>query len=272
MSTAKPSLPVALSIASSDSGAGAGVQADLLSFAACGVFGTTALAATTAQSPDGVAEVAPLPPKFLKAQLEQLAGYFQIGACKTGMLPTGEHIEAAAHFLKKCSCPVVVDPVMVASSGDRLVETAAITALKQKLFAGATLITPNLNEASVLLGQPVQTPADMRAAARRLMLETGTACLLKGGHLPSSESTLLDVLILTDGELIELTAPRLSGVNSHGSGCTLSAAIAAYLAKGLGLPEAAQRGHMYLQACFSDALQLKKERFLNHFPRRHAGG
>lgn len=255
---------VALTIATSDSGSGAGIQADLKTFTACQAYGVTAFAALTAQNPDGVFAIHELPADFLRAQLEQLAGYFNISAAKTGMLFSEPLIEVSAQFIAENKIPTVVDPVMVSTSGARLLKESAIEVLKKDLLPRATLITPNLDEAAVLLGWRPENPSQMRDAARQLNQQFGAAILLKGGHLEGNQ--LIDILQLPDGESVEISSNRIPGVDTHGSGCTLSAAIAAYLAQGKTLIEATQQGHAYLQQGMESPLQLDNKRFIRHFP------
>lgn len=252
-----------MTIATSDSGAGAGVQADLLSFAANGVFGVTCFAALTAQHPEGVSEVHPLPRDFLRAQYRQLESFFEIAAIKVGMLFSAELIEETARLLHSQTCPVVIDPVMVASSGAPLLADDAQQSLVEQLLPRATVITPNLDEAGVLLNCPLATASDIRSGARRLVEQFETAVLIKGGHLEGEE--LFDFLLTPDGTQLELTAARRE-VDTHGSGCTLSAAIAARLAQGEALTEAVSQAHAYLQHAFRAPLQVQGKTYLNHFP------
>lgn len=255
-------LPVALTIATSDSGAGAGVQADLLTFAAQGVYGISAFAALTAQNPAGVSAIHELPADFLRAQLDQLAAYYRIRALKTGMLFSAPLIRAAARFIEREKIPAVVDPVMVATSGAVLLQPEAIATLEEELFPRATLITPNLDEAAVLLGRPVDKVAELAATAQELSSRTHTAVLLKGGHLPGG--TLIDTLAIPGREPLRFTSKRIENVNTHGSGCTLSAAIAAGLAQGLALAEAVAAAHAYLQAAMRAPLRVGGENFISH--------
>lgn len=256
--------PVVLSIATSDSGAGAGSQADLLTFAAHGTYGVTCLAALTAQNPTGVSEIHPLPKEFLRAQFRQLEAYFDIRAAKIGMLFNADLINETVRLLQSLTCPIVVDPVMIASSGASLLADDAQKTLVDHLLPKATLITPNLDEATALLNCPLETPADLRSGVRRLVERFKTAVLLKGGHLPGDD--LLDILLLPDGTQLEFTARRTFEVDTHGSGCTLSSAIAAQLAQGAVLPEAVSTAHDYLQRGLHHAIRLGKTRFINHFP------
>ncbi|MEM8550331.1 MAG: bifunctional hydroxymethylpyrimidine kinase/phosphomethylpyrimidine kinase [Verrucomicrobiota bacterium] len=254
--------PVALTIATSDSGAGAGVQADLLTFAARGVYGVSAFAALTAQNPDGVRAIHELPPDFLTAQLAQLDAYYPIGAVKTGMLFSAPLIEATADFVRKLSVPLVVDPVMVATSGAVLLQPDAIATLEAKLLPQASLITPNLDEAAVLLHGERPIVSNLSEASQALAKKYGTSVLLKGGHLEEDE--LVDVLAQVDGTLEHFRTPRIEGINTHGSGCTLSAAITAELAKGQPLTTAVQAGHSYLQHCLCRPLHLGDAAFISH--------
>lgn len=256
--------PVALTIASSDSGAGAGIQADLLTFASQGVFGISALAALTAQNPLGVTEVRKLDPEFLQAQLDQLSAYFSIRAIKTGMLFSQDLIRVTAGFIKASSAPAVVDPVMVSSSGAVLLQPDAIETLVSELLPQAALITPNLDEAAALTGSYPDTLAAMRTTVRHLSEQFGTAVLLKGGHLPGN--TLVDCLCLPEGDITEFEVARIQTTDTHGSGCTLSSAIAAWLARGLPLIEAVSRAHTYLQDAMRQPLRLGDRCFISHFP------
>lgn len=252
---------MACTIAGSDSGGGAGVQADLLTFAARGVYGTTVLTCLTAQNPAGVSAVQTLPEAFVRAQFEQVAGYFRLGAVKTGMLLNMEMITAVGELLRaRPEIPVVIDPVMVATSGARLLEEEAIAGLRE-LLPRATVFTPNLDEAAVLLGWRPESPERMREAARELRETCGAAVLLKGGHLAGGEVT--DVLANAAGER-EFRHARIDGVNTHGSGCTLAAALAAELAKGALLENATERAIGYLRATMEGAVYVGAERFLAH--------
>ena len=223
-------LPVALTIAGSDSGGGAGIQADLKTFAALGVHGTSALTAITAQNTLGVTDIMELPPSLVAAQIE--AVMLDIGAqgAKTGMLSSAEIIEvvakAIAHFNIR---NLVVDPVMVAKGGARLLRDDAVDALRRRLLPLAAVVTPNLPEAEVLLGRPIRTLDERRQAARDLVALGARAAVVKGGH--ADERQAIDHYF--DGvELVELQSPRFATANTHGSGCVFSAAIAADLAKG----------------------------------------
>lgn len=255
-------LPVACSIATSDSGCGAGIQADLLTFAARGVFGTNVFVALTSQNPDGVAAIETLPAAFIESQWRQVSGFFKLGAVKTGMLFSDDIIEGVARLLDEVDCPIVVDPVMVASSGAVLLQREAINVLKSTLLPRATLITPNLDEAAVLAGNRARDLDAMRGTAQALRQDFGTAVLLKGGHLEGD--TIYDVLVDRDGEEWVLETEHLGQVDTHGSGCTLASAIAAELAKGHSLEEAVRDGHRYVKAAMASPLQVGGRRFISH--------
>lgn len=220
-------IPVALSIAGSDSGGGAGIQADLRVFSRLGVFGTTVVSALTAQNLEGVTAVHAPPASFVAAELEAVLAGFPVAAAKTGMLWSREIIERVAALLAPRRLALVVDPVMVATSGARLLEAEAVAAYRRTLLPLATLVTPNLDEAAVLLGRELAgAPPD--ELARALEDRLGCPVLLKGGHLAGDP---VDTLCAR-GTLTRWAHRRLLGVNSHGSGCLLSAAITALLAAG----------------------------------------
>jgi hydroxymethylpyrimidine/phosphomethylpyrimidine kinase len=255
--------PVALTIAGSDSGAGAGIQADLLTFAAHDVFGTTAITCLTAQNPDGVTAIEALPAAFVLEQILQVHRYFKVSALKTGMLYSAGIIDAVAGFLAtQRHIPAVIDPVMVATSGAVLLKPEALVAIREKLLPWAVLVTPNLDEVGVLLGEKPTNPAEMLAAGRRLARTFATAFLVKGGHLQGGD--LVDILVRPDGQERTFQSRRVEGVGTHGSGCTLSAAITANLAKGLGLDRAVEDARAYLLRGLERSLALGGRRFINH--------
>ena len=222
-------LPVALTIAGSDSGGGAGIQADLKTFAALGVHGTSAITAITAQNTVTVTDILELPTRIIRAQIDAVVSDMKVDAAKTGMLASSAIIEAVAAAIDTHSIRnLVVDPVMVAKGGATLLRDDAIDALRNLLLPLAAVITPNLPEAEVLLGRPVRTLADRRLAARDLVGLGPRVAVVKGGH---AEGDAID--IFWDGtQMVELRAPRIATSNTHGSGCVFSAAIAAGLAKG----------------------------------------
>jgi hydroxymethylpyrimidine/phosphomethylpyrimidine kinase len=234
---------VALTIAGSDSGGGAGIQADLKTFAAHGVHGTSAITAVTAQNSVAVVDYVALDPAMVVAQVEAVAIDMPVAAVKTGMLANRAIVEAVASAVDRLRLPnLVVDPVMVAKGGDRLLDSAAEQAYVEALFPRALLVTPNLMEAGALLGRPVADLAQMRDAARDLKSLGPRAVLVKGGHLPGNA---VDVLCDEEG-LLELRAPRIDTKNTHGTGCTYSAAIAARLALGSSLREAVRGAKHYV--------------------------
>jgi hydroxymethylpyrimidine/phosphomethylpyrimidine kinase len=221
--------PVALTIAGSDSGGGAGIQADLKTFASFGVFGTSALTALTAQNTRGVTAIAEIEPTFVAAQIDAVADDFEIAATKTGMLSRAAVIQAVAERIRARKIRnLVVDPVMAAASGDVLLAPEAVGMMRHTMLPLATLATPNLREAELLTGAKITTPDEMAAAARAIVALGARTALVKGGAL---EGDAIDVLF--DGRAIrKFRAPRIGGPRAHGAGCTLSAAIAAGLALG----------------------------------------
>ncbi len=238
--------PIALTIAGSDPSGGAGIQADLKTFSALGVYGTTILTALTAQNTHGVTGVLAVPADFIRLQAETLAADVAVTAVKTGMLGDAVTVDVVVELLKRFSFgPVVVDPVMVATSGDVLLAPDAIAAVRGRLVPLATLITPNINEAAWLLDAPVaQNLEEMQAQALRLVTQGAQAVLIKGGHHMGAAA--IDVLATKDG-VSHHTAPRIQTSNTHGTGCTLSAAITAELAKGeTHLEAAVARAKAYL--------------------------
>ena len=257
-------MKVALTIAGSDSGGGAGIQADLKTFAAHGVFGTSAITAVTVQNTRGVTGIEAISPETVAAQIRAVFDDFPVGAAKTGMLFTTAIIESVVETLRALDFrTLVVDPVMVASSGDRLLRPEAETALVKKLLPAAYVVTPNIPEAEVLTGNEVETLDDMRAAARQIFDETGAQALVKGGHRIERA-----VDVLYDGETWhEFAAERLDPKNTHGTGCTLSAAIAANLALGKGLVDAVREAKAYVTRCIRHAPGLGHGTGpMNHFP------
>jgi hydroxymethylpyrimidine/phosphomethylpyrimidine kinase len=255
--------PVALTIAGSDSGGGAGIQADLKTFAAFGVFGTSALTALTAQNTRGVTAIAEIEPAFVAAQIDAVADDFEIGAAKTGMLSRAAVIEAVAERIRAHKIPnLVVDPVMAAASGDVLLAPDAVGMMRDAMLPLATLATPNLREAELLTGAKISTPAEMAAAARAIVALGARATLVKGGAL---EGDALDVLY--DGRAIrEFRAARVGGPRAHGAGCTLSAAIAAGLALGCSPERAIVDAKAFVTRAIETAPRIGHgSRPLNHF-------
>ena len=234
----------ALTIAGSDSGGGAGIQADLKTFAAHGVYGTSAITAVTAQNTHGVAGVHVVPAEFVTLQIETVVSDIGCDAVKTGMLAISTIVEAVAAAVEALDLPnLVVDPVMVAKGGDRLLDDDAIHAVRVTLLRLARVVTPNIPEAEVLAEMVIRSVDDMRAAGQRILRLGCKAVVVKGGHLAGDES--IDVLIESGRETL-LTAPRLPGPHTHGTGCTFAAAIAAHLARGSTLDEAARGAKAYV--------------------------
>ncbi|MGH9129677.1 MAG: bifunctional hydroxymethylpyrimidine kinase/phosphomethylpyrimidine kinase [Acidimicrobiales bacterium] len=244
--------PVALTIAGSDSGGGAGIQADLRCFAALGVHGACAVTAVTAQDTVGVQAIHEVPPDITDAQIAAVLEDLKPRAVKTGMLASVATLEVvAARAATPGFPPLVVDPVLVSSSGRRLVEGEAELAYLSLLFPLATVVTPNLAEAAILVARPISTPDDMAEAARQIQRRTGAAVVVvKGGHLAGPEA--LDVVF--DGRCTTwLSEPRVATANLHGTGCTFSAAITAYMASGQAPPEAITRAKAYVSAAIRGA-------------------
>jgi hydroxymethylpyrimidine/phosphomethylpyrimidine kinase len=258
--TVERRIPNALTIAGVDPSGGAGILADVKTMSALGAYGCAVVAALTAQNTQGVADVAPVPPAFVARQIDTLFADVRIDAVKTGMLGRQPVIAAVAERLDHWQpAHFVLDPVMVATSGDLLLEHGAIGTLREALLPLATVVTPNLPEAGVLLDErPVETVKEMRRVAERLrgkMAYSGRRwVLLKGGHLPGGEAALD---LLHDGDrMIELAAPRVDTKNTHGTGCTLSAALAALLPQIDDVPEAARRAKAYLTEALRHADRL----------------
>ena len=245
-----------LSIAGSDSGGGAGIQADLKTFAALGCYGMTAITALTAQNTVGVQGIHPVPAAFLKAQLQSVIEDIGVDAVKIGMLHAPEIVEVVAwaidHYRLK---NVVLDPVMVATSGDRLIASDTVQVLVRELFPRAALITPNLDEAALLLQQSIVGVDGLDGAAQALLAMGAQAVLLKGGHLPGD--ALVDVLLQPGQPMLRLASTRIPSRNVHGTGCTLSSAIAAHLALGQGLAEAVKAARHFIRAAISEGAAVQ---------------
>ena len=295
-----PLLPVVLTIAGSDNSAGAGAQADLKTISALGCYGVTAITCVVAEVPGKVSAVHPIPPAIVGEQIRLLFGAFPIAAIKTGMLYSTEIItivadtleqwcrrrkeagslsipgSESARLLPSAATAIVVDPVMVATSGDALLLPDAVALYRERLFPIATVVTPNLDEVRTLTGRPVTSLAGMRDAGRELAARHGTAFLIKGGHL--REATATDLLILPDGTEHRYDAPFVPGVNTHGTGCTTSAAIATALARGLALPAAVGEAKKFVTRAIAGFLRWENDGrttdALHHFvsdDRREAG-
>jgi hydroxymethylpyrimidine/phosphomethylpyrimidine kinase len=239
------SYPRVLTIAGSDSGGGAGIQADLKTIAALGGYGMTALTALTAQNTQGVQAIHAVPPAFLKAQLQSVLDDIGVDAIKIGMLHAPEIVEVVAWAIDHYQpAHVVLDPVMVATSGDRLIAQETVAELVRQLFPRVTLITPNLDEAEWLLGHPIGTAQDLPGAARELLALGARAVLLKGGHLAGDE--VVDWLEVPGSDPLRLASARIDSPNVHGTGCTLSSAIATHLALGHALAESVRWARAYI--------------------------
>lgn len=237
--------PRVLSIAGSDSGGGAGIQADLKTISALGCYGMTAITALTAQNTQGVTGIHAVPPAFLKAQIEAVMDDIGADAVKIGMLHAPEIVEVVAWAICHYRIErVVLDPVMVATSGDRLIAEETVSVLVRELFPLATVITPNLDEAELLIGHPIEGAQALEYAARELLALGAKNVLLKGGHLPGDE--VVDLLLGRDRQPLRLAAPRIPSENVHGTGCTLSSAIASHLALGLPLDDAVRQARRYI--------------------------
>jgi len=253
----------ALTIAGSDSGGGAGIQADLKTFAAHGVFGTSVITAVTAQNTVGVTAFEAVSADLVTAQLEAVMSDIAADAAKTGMLATAAIVEAVAAAATDLEIPLlVVDPVMIAKSGDRLVDDDALGAMRSELLPRAFLVTPNIPEAEVLTGLSLRTGADCREAARRIAKMGASAVLIKGGHLPTAD--IVD-LLYDHHEFTEFQAPRVDSTHTHGTGCTFAAAITAQLAQGVSVREAVPLAQRYVAGAIRHAPGLGR----GHGPMDH---
>jgi hydroxymethylpyrimidine/phosphomethylpyrimidine kinase len=247
--------PIALTIAGSDSSGGAGIQADLKTFAALGVYGASVITALTAQNTSGVAGIHPVPADFVTAQIDAVFSDLAVKAVKIGMVAQLATVDAIVAGLKRWSPNhIVLDPVMVATSGDRLLAAEAVEALRTKLIPRASLVTPNLPEAAALLDEPVaSSQAAIESQGRRLLSMGCRAALIKGGHGQGAES--IDYLFSGNG-IVALAAPRIATKNTHGTGCSLSSAIAAGLAKGEDLETAVRHAKVWISAAIAAADRL----------------
>ena len=246
--------PRALTIAGSDSGGGAGIQADLKTFQALGVWGMSALTAVTVQNTKGVSGFEELSPETVGGQIRAVATDIGVDAAKTGMLASAPIIEAVAEAVRETGVPnLVVDPVFMSKHGHPLLREDAVDALRTRILPLATLVTPNLPEAAGLTGLEVRTLQDMERAGRAVLELGARAVMVKGGHLESEEAT--DLLVTPDG-VQPLSAERIDTPNTHGTGCVLSAAIAAYLARGDDLPEAVRKGKAFVTEAIRASLEI----------------
>lgn len=244
----------ALTIAGSDSGGGAGIQADLKTFAAHGVYGTSALTALTAQNTMRVTDVHVVPATFVVAQIEAVVSDLGCDAVKTGMLATVDIVTAVADAVTRLGLPnLVVDPVMVAKSGDHLLAASAVDAVRRLLLPAARVVTPNIPEAEVLTGMAIRTLDDAVAAARAIRAMGARAVIVKGGHLDRPD--IVNVLVDGDG-VVRITGPRVAGMHTHGTGCTFAASIVARLALGDDLASAARAAHAYVAGAMRAGVPL----------------
>jgi len=254
-------IPVALTIAGSDSGGGAGVQADLKTFAALGVHGTSAITCVTAQNPKRVRAIECCSAKIVRAQIESIFEELPPCAAKTGILFSTEIIREVARAFRRKQIPLVIDPVMVSTSGACLLKTEAIRVLTRELFPLAALVTPNVPEAEALLGITIREPEDLRHAARELHERFGCAALVKGGHLPNTHEAI-DVFFDGRTELL-LSAPRIQHTKTHGTGCTYSAAITAHLVRGEKLTRAVELAKEFVTSAIAETQRAGSHLVLN---------
>ncbi len=262
-----PHYPRVLSIAGSDSGGGAGIQADLKTFSALGCYGMTAITAITAQNTMGVSAIHGVPPEMLKAQIQAVVEDIGVDAVKIGMLHSPEVVQVVAWAIRHYQLKqVVLDPVMVATSGDRLMAQETVQVLVHELFPLAAVVTPNLDEAALLLGHGIDSAAALDQAARDLLALGAQAVLLKGGHLPGVQ--VVDVLAQPQQPLQHLRSARIASRNVHGTGCTLSSAIAAHLAFGLALPQAVAQARAYILQAIAAGAEVRTGH--GHGPLNHA--
>lgn len=249
-------IPVALTIAGSDSGGGAGIQADLKTFAALGVHGASAVACLTAQNPRRVLGIEPCSPPMLRRQLEAVFEEMPPAAVKTGMLFSAANLQVAVRFLKKANVPLVVDPVFISTSGAALLQPEALKYLLRDLLPLAALVTPNLSEAEILAGEKISSLEDMARAVQKIHARFGCAVLLKGGHL-SGRDRATDVFF--DGQTaLLLRAPLVKGVRTHGTGCVYSAAICASLALGKTLGQSVRIGKEFISHAIAHSYRFGK--------------
>jgi hydroxymethylpyrimidine/phosphomethylpyrimidine kinase len=265
--TSNRTLPVALTIAGSDSGGGAGIQADLKTFASLGVHGASAITCVTAQNPDGVTGIQACRPGIVRGQVEAVFGAMRPAAVKTGMLYSAEIIGAIAPFFGRGKHPpLVVDPVMLSTSGSRLLKPSAVARLTRQLFSRALLVTPNLAEAQVLVQRRITSVESMRWAAKEIHARFGCAALVKGGHLKNSREAT-DIFFDGRDEWL-LSSPFVQGVRTHGTGCTYSAAITAYLALGHELRDSVARAKDYVFHAIKQSDRAAGHDVLNSFWKR----
>jgi hydroxymethylpyrimidine/phosphomethylpyrimidine kinase len=256
MNAFKFEYPRVLSIAGSDSGGGAGIQADLKTFSALGCYGMTAITALTAQNTCGVRAIHGVPPHMLRDQIDAVMEDIGADAVKIGMLHAPEMVRTVAEAIDRHALKnLVFDPVMVATSGSVLIDSAAVDILVRELFPRVTVITPNLDEAALLVGRSLQSAQDMEQAALALLEKGAHAVLLKGGHLPGD--MVIDLLVTNDGDKFWMQAPRIHTANTHGTGCTLSSAMAAHLALGASLVDAVRQARVFVREALLSGAQVR---------------
>ena len=258
---------VALTIAGSDSSAGAGIQADLKTFSALDIYGVTAVTCVVSETPGKVSRIEPVSPSLVRDQIEVLARSFPVAAVKTGLLCSAEIVQTVARTIAEClPVPLVVDPVIIATGGHRLLDSDAIAIYERELFPIATVITPNLDEAAHLLGTGVQDKQSMERTVRALAEKYRISVLLKGGHLAGDQA--ID-LLFAGGKITEFSAPFVRDIKTHGTGCTYSAAITAGLASGLALEPAVELAKKFVTEAIDRHLHWRKDlHALNHWPNR----
>jgi hydroxymethylpyrimidine/phosphomethylpyrimidine kinase len=255
-SMARFQYPRVLSIAGSDSGGGAGIQADLKSIAALGCYGMTAITALTAQNTQGVRAIHPVPLKMLADQIDAVVEDIGVDAVKIGMLHSADTVRTVSAAIERHALPhIVLDPVMIATSGAVLIDNEAISVLVRYLFPRAAVVTPNLDEASLLVGRPLDNEAAMEAAALQLLDMGAQAVLLKGGHLPGD--TVSDLLVTNERQPRWMRAARIDTPNTHGTGCTLSSAIASHLALGAPLAQAVELAREYVRGALQAGARVR---------------
>ena len=259
--------PVALTIAGSDSGGGAGIQADIKTFSALGVYGASAITSITAQNTQGVRGIQAIIPEILEGQIHAVFEDIIVDAVKIGMLHNKEAAKVVVSAIDTFKpAKIVLDPVMISTSGSKLLEDDTIDIISRELFKRVTLVTPNIDEAAFLSGMTIRNEEEMETAAYRLMEMGCNALLMKGGHLGKEE--MADILYMKDKAPIRFTVPTIDTFNSHGTGCTLSSAIAAYLALGKDLREAVRMAKQYITTALSEGANVKTGHGhgpLNHF-------
>ena len=251
--------PAAMTIAGSDSGGGAGIQADLRTFAAFGVFGCSAITAITAQNPKTVNNVALLDPQIISDQITTVLSEININAIKTGMLGSKEIIAAVDMRLKKLNIPIVIDPVMISTSGTKLLDDNSIDYLLEKFLHNASWLTPNIHEAEIISGKKIQSENDMAVAAEECAKKWNCSCIIKGGHATISDDSIVKDIVFHDNKLLALSSPFIADSEAtHGTGCTFSSAIAAGLALGLSWKKALKAAKDFVFGSIAEAVPLGK--------------